>query len=212
MDLGSGAETVRSSTSPHATGLQPGGRDASLVAMVSSPAEGSSEIRCAVPPDSAEAETRAPPTTWSSWRQWRTGTRYPSFVFFAGLVCGAIIGAGIATVLAPESGEATRRRLQRAAGDLRETASDRRAEFADDMIGPRGRHAQGREGQVLIAATSRDVNILRSPVREWPPAGTGARRVWGGVRVDARPHHGHWRMEGAGAVSSHSSEGSVPGM
>ncbi len=65
------------------------------------------------------------------------------FNFLAGLVCGALIGAGIALALAPESGERTRLRLQRAAGDLRETASDRWDEIADDVV---GRVEDAREG------------------------------------------------------------------
>lgn len=56
-----------------------------------------------------------------------------TFNFLTGLVCGAAIGAGIALVLAPDSGKKTRKRLHRAAGDLRETASDRWDELADEM-------------------------------------------------------------------------------
>lgn len=55
------------------------------------------------------------------------------FNFFAGLICGLTIGAGVALVLAPESGKRTRRRIQKVAGDLRETASDRWEELAEDV-------------------------------------------------------------------------------
>jgi len=53
--------------------------------------------------------------------------------FISGLVVGAVLGAGIALLTAPESGRRTRRRIQRAAGDLRETAGDRWDELADDV-------------------------------------------------------------------------------
>ncbi|MEX0935993.1 MAG: YtxH domain-containing protein [Gemmatimonadota bacterium] len=56
-----------------------------------------------------------------------------AFNFVAGLVCGAAIGAGIALVLAPDSGRKTRKRIHRAAGDLKETASDRWDELADEV-------------------------------------------------------------------------------
>jgi gas vesicle protein len=59
--------------------------------------------------------------------------RYFSFV--AGMVCGAAIGAGVALLLAPESGKRTRKRLGRAADDLKESAADRWDEIADDVRG-----------------------------------------------------------------------------
>jgi gas vesicle protein len=53
--------------------------------------------------------------------------------FLAGLVAGAVIGAGVALVLAPDSGKKTRKRIHRAADDLRETATDRWDEIADEV-------------------------------------------------------------------------------
>ncbi len=53
--------------------------------------------------------------------------------FLTGLVCGAAIGAAAALLMAPESGRKTRKRLHRAAEDLRETATDRWDEVADDV-------------------------------------------------------------------------------
>jgi len=53
--------------------------------------------------------------------------------FLSGLVCGVAIGAGVALLLAPASGQKTRKRLQRAAGDLKETAGDRWDDVADDV-------------------------------------------------------------------------------
>ena len=53
--------------------------------------------------------------------------------FFAGLVLGALIGAGAALLSAPASGRRTRRKLARAATDVRETAQDRFENIADDV-------------------------------------------------------------------------------
>ena len=57
------------------------------------------------------------------------------FNFLAGLVFGAVIGAGVTLVLAPDSGKKTRRRLRRVAGDLRGTAADRWDEIAEEVRG-----------------------------------------------------------------------------
>ncbi|MEX1256256.1 MAG: YtxH domain-containing protein [Gemmatimonadota bacterium] len=53
--------------------------------------------------------------------------------FVAGLICGAAIGAGVAILMAPDSGRKTRKRLQKAAVDLRETAADRWDDVAEDV-------------------------------------------------------------------------------
>lgn len=55
--------------------------------------------------------------------------------FVSGLVLGAVIGAGIALLTAPESGRRTRKRIRRAATDVRDTATDRWDELADDVKG-----------------------------------------------------------------------------
>lgn len=55
--------------------------------------------------------------------------------FVSGLVLGAVIGAGIALLTAPESGRRTRRRIRRTASDVRDTATDRWDELADDVKG-----------------------------------------------------------------------------
>lgn len=55
--------------------------------------------------------------------------------FLSGLVLGVIIGAGVALLTAPESGTRTRRRIRRAATDLRGSAADRWDELADDVKG-----------------------------------------------------------------------------
>lgn len=52
--------------------------------------------------------------------------------FFAGLLIGAVLGAGITLVLAPERGEVTRRRIKERLHDLSEDARDRLEEVRDD--------------------------------------------------------------------------------
>ena len=53
--------------------------------------------------------------------------------FLTGLFLGAVIGAGVALLSAPESGKRTRKKLVRVAGDVRETTQDRLEDFADDV-------------------------------------------------------------------------------
>ena len=52
-----------------------------------------------------------------------------------GLLLGAVIGAGLALLTAPESGRKTRRRIRRTTGRLRGGAGDRWEEFAEDVKG-----------------------------------------------------------------------------
>jgi len=53
--------------------------------------------------------------------------------FLSGLVCGAAVGAAVALLMAPEPGRKTRKRIHRAAEDLRETATDRWEDVADEV-------------------------------------------------------------------------------
>lgn len=53
--------------------------------------------------------------------------------FLAGLFVGAIIGAGVALVTAPQSGQRTRRKVRRVAGSLTDGAQDRFDDFADEV-------------------------------------------------------------------------------
>jgi gas vesicle protein len=55
--------------------------------------------------------------------------------FVSGLLLGAVIGAGIALLTAPDAGRRTRRRIRRKADDLRENATDRWEDLADDVRG-----------------------------------------------------------------------------
>lgn len=67
--------------------------------------------------------------------------------FISGLLLGATIGAGVALITAPESGRRTRRRIRRAADDIKSTATDRwedlsvdvRAKVDDAIRGTRGK-------------------------------------------------------------------------
>ncbi len=55
------------------------------------------------------------------------------FNFVSGLICGAAIGAGVALLMAPETGKKTRKRITRDAEDLRDTAGDRWDDLADEV-------------------------------------------------------------------------------
>ena len=53
-------------------------------------------------------------------------------LFAAGIVVGALLGAGIAVLTAPARGEVTRRRVRRRLHDLQDDARDRLDELRDD--------------------------------------------------------------------------------
>ena len=53
--------------------------------------------------------------------------------FVAGLLLGAAIGATAALLSAPQSGRRTRRKLGRAASEIKRTTGDRWDEVADDV-------------------------------------------------------------------------------
>lgn len=53
--------------------------------------------------------------------------------FMSGLLLGAVIGASLAFLTAPQPGRRTRRRIQRSAGEFRDTAGDRWEDLADDV-------------------------------------------------------------------------------
>ena len=53
--------------------------------------------------------------------------------FVSGLILGAVIGAGVALLTAPEPGRTTRRRLRRTAARLKGKAGNRWEELADDV-------------------------------------------------------------------------------
>jgi gas vesicle protein len=53
--------------------------------------------------------------------------------FITGLALGAVIGAGVALLTTPQSGRRTRRRIRRAAGEIRDTATDRFDDMAEDV-------------------------------------------------------------------------------
>ena len=53
--------------------------------------------------------------------------------FVSGLLVGALIGAGIAFLAAPEPGRKTRKRLRRAAVELKKSAGHTFDDLADEM-------------------------------------------------------------------------------
>jgi len=55
--------------------------------------------------------------------------------FISGLVLGAIIGASVALLTAPQPGRRTRKKIRKAAVGLRDDATDRLDELADEVKG-----------------------------------------------------------------------------
>ena len=53
--------------------------------------------------------------------------------FLSGLIVGAAIGAGLALLLAPQSGKRTRRRLVRSVEGIADTASDQWGDVTDEL-------------------------------------------------------------------------------
>lgn len=57
----------------------------------------------------------------------------PVVSFMSGLVVGAAIGAGLALLLAPQSGKRTRRHLARSVEGMRDGATDRWDDVTGDL-------------------------------------------------------------------------------
>lgn len=57
----------------------------------------------------------------------------PVVSFMSGLVVGAAIGAGLALLLAPQSGKRTRRNLARSVEGFRDGATDRFGDVSDEL-------------------------------------------------------------------------------
>lgn len=53
--------------------------------------------------------------------------------FATGMLCGAVIGASVALLFAPESGRRTRRRISKTAEGVRNSAGDRWDDFTEDV-------------------------------------------------------------------------------
>lgn len=56
-----------------------------------------------------------------------------TFQFVSGLVIGALVGAGVALMLAPATGKRTRRKMLQRVLDGRRELGDRVEDFADEM-------------------------------------------------------------------------------
>jgi gas vesicle protein len=81
--------------------------------------------------------------------------------FLAGLIFGAILGAGVALVLAPDRGENTRRRIRRRMESLREGAMD-----SLDQAGSRTRKQLSRRKRRLQAELERIRERAKARARE----------------------------------------------
>ncbi|MCI0435446.1 MAG: YtxH domain-containing protein [Gemmatimonadetes bacterium] len=53
--------------------------------------------------------------------------------FFVGVLVGSVIGAGVALLVAPQSGKRTRRQLLKAVSTARESAGERWDDLSDDV-------------------------------------------------------------------------------
>jgi gas vesicle protein len=53
--------------------------------------------------------------------------------FVSGFLLGAMVGAGIALLMAPEAGMRTRKKIRRVAGELRDSAGDHWDDLAEDV-------------------------------------------------------------------------------
>lgn len=58
---------------------------------------------------------------------------YSAVSFVSGLFLGAAIGAGVALLLAPQSGRRTRRALARSVEDVADSAAERWEDMADEL-------------------------------------------------------------------------------
>ena len=56
-----------------------------------------------------------------------------SMTFVSGFLLGAMVGAGITLLTAPEAGMRTRRRIRKVAGELRDSAGDHWDDLAEDV-------------------------------------------------------------------------------
>jgi len=68
--------------------------------------------------------------------------------FVSGVLVGVLLGAAIAVLTAPEAGRRTRRKLRRAARDLRASASRGIDHLADDVREKTGRAVEGAWGRI----------------------------------------------------------------
>ena len=70
--------------------------------------------------------------------------------FVSGVVLGVVIGAGIALLTAPDSGRRTRKRLKRAATGLKDSATHRLDDIAEEV--------KGKVDEVIKGARRRSVS------------------------------------------------------
>lgn len=83
--------------------------------------------------------------------------------FVLGVAIGALIGAGVALLLAPDSGKRTRRRIRRSAEDLSDAAGDRLQTVADDarQLAEDARKAAERSSERLVESVERGAKRLK---------------------------------------------------
>jgi gas vesicle protein len=62
-----------------------------------------------------------------------SGGRSGTLSFMAGMVLGALVGAGVALLVAPQRGEVTRKRLKKFVTRMRHDAKERVEDWRDDV-------------------------------------------------------------------------------
>lgn len=74
-----------------------------------------------------------------------------AFTFIAGVALGTLIGAGVALLVAPQSGRRTRRQIVRTAEDVGDSARERFGDAGDEVRrrAHRAKRAAERRGQRL---------------------------------------------------------------
>jgi gas vesicle protein len=95
--------------------------------------------------------------------------------FFAGILIGGLVGAATALLLAPQSGEETRKQLSKSMGDLRDTAQDS-LEDARERAEATIADARRRAERIIEEARERAENIAhdtRSRIENKPAESTG---------------------------------------
>jgi gas vesicle protein len=80
--------------------------------------------------------------------------------FFAGILIGGLVGAATALLLAPQSGEETRKQLSKSVGDIRDTAQDS-LEDARERAEATIADARRRAERIVEEARERAENIAK---------------------------------------------------
>jgi len=98
--------------------------------------------------------------------------------FFSGILIGGLVGAATALLLAPQSGEETRKQLSKSVGDIRDTAQDSledARERAEATIADARRRAERivEEGRERAEAIAQEAKTRVEAAEKQPGESTG---------------------------------------